>query len=424
MAFAFCYILRRFSVADVNANAVFIHQKPAHEACERNHHDGHERHPKAKGIDIDTHIVNAQKPIISRHRKHHDREYSMTPASDETSYTRHANQINQANKACDGAKSSADACQPEPSSRKKIFLCGNESNVSCNESYQGGNRKMNHHGMNRMAENGHAASNGFMCHFCKLCHLWHFFICMVVDKRVAMLMMICTSFFLAGCDGPQSMLAPAGPAALAVSRLWWGMLIFFTLVLFGISFLGWYAMQPRKEPLPDKSANRLANYLIIGGGILLPLVSIVVILLFGIPAGIKMLPSQTKGEKALRIDVTAHQWYWEFYYPEYDITTRDQLWIPVKRPIDIYGTSHDVIHSFWVPRLNGKIDLIPGYQNHLRLQASTHGTFRGQCAEFCGKWHARMIFWVKAGPEEEFERWVQGQKNKPQLLSAVAQEND
>lgn len=100
----------------------------------------------------------------------------------------------------------------------------------------------------------------------------------------------------------------------------------------------------------------------------------------------------------LKIKVTGHQWWWEVSYeaavPSQTMTTANELPLPVGQPVRLELTSHDVIHSFWVPNLHGKKDLIPGYITTLWLQADQPGVFRGQCAEFCGHQHAHMAFLV------------------------------
>jgi cytochrome c oxidase subunit 2 len=107
------------------------------------------------------------------------------------------------------------------------------------------------------------------------------------------------------------------------------------------------------------------------------------------------------------IEVTGHQWWWEVRYPDTGITLRNELHIPVGQPVDIHLTTADVIHAFWVPRLGGKLDAIPGRTNVLRLQADRPGSYRGQCAEFCGMNHAHMQFTVEAHPPEAFDQWLE-----------------
>ena len=113
---------------------------------------------------------------------------------------------------------------------------------------------------------------------------------------------------------------------------------------------------------------------------------------------------------AVSIAITGHQWWWEIQYedsiPSRRVTTANELHIPSNRPVVLKVTSHDVIHSFWVPSLQGKRDLIPGYTTALWLRADRSGFFRGQCAEFCGMQHAHMALDVVAESDRDFEGWL------------------
>ncbi|QBS10254.1 cytochrome c oxidase subunit II [Legionella israelensis] len=265
---------------------------------------------------------------------------------------------------------------------------------------------MDQHRMYRMSGNRHSTDNRFLRHADSVSQLMKK---KGLIKRLPIVLSIFILFFLGGCKGPQSMLDPAGPAALLVSKLWWGMFIFFSLVFIVVCILWFYAMRSRDKEANKNEVERLSRYFIIGGGILLPTISISLVLLFGVPIGHSMLPLPGN-QKILRINVTGHQWFWEVHYPDAGITLINELHLPLNQPIDIYATSHDVIHSFWVPRLNGKIDMIPGHTNILRIQATKPGHFRGQCAEFCGLWHARMLLDVEVHSHDEFNAWLKRQQ--------------
>jgi cytochrome c oxidase subunit II len=112
----------------------------------------------------------------------------------------------------------------------------------------------------------------------------------------------------------------------------------------------------------------------------------------------------------LEVDVTGHQWWWEVRYPDLDVVAANEIHVPTDRPVAINLTSDDVIHSFSVPRLAGKQDLIPGKTNILYIEAPTAGTYLGQCQEFCGLSHANMHFRVIAQDPSDFEAWVDGQR--------------
>ncbi len=118
-------------------------------------------------------------------------------------------------------------------------------------------------------------------------------------------------------------------------------------------------------------------------------------------------------ENALEVQVIGHQWWWEYRYPEYGIVTANDLHLPQGRPVAIQLTSADVIHSFWVPRLGGKRDMLLGRTNRLLFTPDSVGDYRGQCAEFCGVSHANMRFRVVVHDTEDFDAWVAAQQTPP-----------
>ena len=119
---------------------------------------------------------------------------------------------------------------------------------------------------------------------------------------------------------------------------------------------------------------------------------------------------RTPEQGGLLVEVVGHQWWFEFNYPDLGVTTANELHIPVGEPINISLDSVDVIHSFWVPKLAGKVDMVPNNDNTMWLQADEPGEYFGQCAEFCGIAHAKMMFRVIAQPVAEFNAWIEAQK--------------
>lgn len=214
----------------------------------------------------------------------------------------------------------------------------------------------------------------------------------------------------AGCSGPLSTLDPAGPSAHDSALLWWWMFRYATLVLAAVVALWLYACWRRPREWSDAGAKLVIRRWIIGGGIILPLGSVAVLLAFGIPMGHRMLHLPTAGAAPLGIEAIGHRWQWEIRYPGVAAPAINELRLPVGRAVAIHTTSSDVIHSFWVPRLGGKVDAIPGRINVVRLEAREAGTFFGQCAEFCGLQHAHMKLVVHAMPQEQFDAWLRGQQ--------------
>ncbi|MEX1031945.1 MAG: cytochrome c oxidase subunit II [Cellvibrionaceae bacterium] len=229
------------------------------------------------------------------------------------------------------------------------------------------------------------------------------------------LLLLLALLLLPACSGPQSALDPAGPSALAIAWLWWGMFAAFGLVFVGVVALWLYALARKTGGMGDKRARQISQRWIIGGGIILPSVSIVVLLLFGIPAGRSMLPLSTENGSPLTIRVIGHQWWWEIHYPDAGVVTANELVMPAGEAVDFHLSSLDVIHSFWIPRLGGKLDVLPGRTNVLRLEASQPGSFRGQCAEFCGWGHAHMVLPVQARSRADFEAWLRARQQPVEL---------
>lgn len=149
------------------------------------------------------------------------------------------------------------------------------------------------------------------------------------------------------------------------------------------------------------------------------LAPIVILAIIAVPTLI-MIMDQDRGpldgrvpDNPLVINAVGHQWWFEFEYPGEDVITANELHIPVDRAVDVQLISDDVIHSFWIPQIAGKVDMIPGQGNSMWIQASETGTFLGQCAEFCGEAHANMRFHVVAETAEEYQAWLDGMRRPP-----------
>ncbi len=199
-------------------------------------------------------------------------------------------------------------------------------------------------------------------------------------------------------------LDPRGPVADGIADLWWLMLAIgvAVFVLFAV-LLGLGALRGGRDD-PEESEDKRIRRWIIGGGVIMP--TIVLVVVFGATVyAMRVLPS-TAPPDALRIEIVGHQWWYEVHYPEQGKTTRDELHMPVGRPVALQLTSADVIHSFWVPELGGKMDLLPDGTNVLVLEADEPGKYIARCAEFCGLEHATMQLVVVAERPEEFDAWV------------------
>ena len=215
----------------------------------------------------------------------------------------------------------------------------------------------------------------------------------------------------------QSALHPAGEVAGHIANLWWVMLAVCTVVyVIVVSAAALAAFRRRRGAAPsgegsDANGERRLNRVVWGGVVATALV--LVGLLF-VSESTGRAVTSISSKDALTIEVVGRQWWWEVTYPGAQpadqVTTANEIHVPVGRAVAVALTSHDVIHSFWPPNLAGKTDLIPGYWRTAWLRADRPGVYRGQCAEFCGFQHARMAFHVVAEPPEKFESWLAAQR--------------
>jgi cytochrome c oxidase subunit 2 len=216
----------------------------------------------------------------------------------------------------------------------------------------------------------------------------------------------CLSALLLGCSGEQSALAPRGAEASEIARLFWTMMIFLAVVLLGVLAATVLAIAGG----PWVRARLAAHRFIVGAGVVFPTVSLLLLLAYGLSAmGSRTGPADAA---AVRISVVGEQWWWRVIYhlPDgTDIESANELVIPVGERVALSLQTADVIHSFWVPNLAGKVDMIPGRTNRLTLQATEAGVSRGQCAEYCGGAHALMSFHVDARERPAFEEWLRAE---------------
>ena len=210
----------------------------------------------------------------------------------------------------------------------------------------------------------------------------------IFAPRLKFVALCATPVLLAGCSGDLSTLDPAGPRAANLATLWW--IMFWGATALFLLVMALLALAYLRSDLVTRITP--AQW-IIGGGLVLPVPILVLLTGSALVLGEQLLP---KGGEPLRIGVEAHRWEWQFSYPN-GVTLEDQtLHIPAGEPVDIEVTASDVIHAFWVPRLGGKIDAIPGHVNVIRLEADRPGIYWGQCAEYCGEGHDIMQFRVQA----------------------------
>ena len=194
----------------------------------------------------------------------------------------------------------------------------------------------------------------------------------------------------------QSTLAPHGPAAGEIAELAWVLFAGGGAILVLVAVATVLALRGRTWLAGEK--------FVVAAGVAFPIVVLSALLLYVYAVGERLHGTSSP---ALKIEVTAEQWWWRVRYPGFE--TANEIRIPAGQPVELVLRSADVIHSFWVPSLAGKIDMIPGRDNRLTVVAEREGVFRGQCAEFCGGPHALMALHVVAQAADEFENWQASQ---------------
>ena len=218
-----------------------------------------------------------------------------------------------------------------------------------------------------------------------------------------------------------------GPAARELAWLGWVVLSTFVLTtVVTVALLGWAACRRRgsfAEHAPADAGG--GQRWIVIGGFLVPAAVLGVVFVVTLQT-MTAFPMGHDPHGGADIRIIGRQWWWEAVYERGPVHRRvrasTEIHIPVGRPVTLALESRDVIHSFWVPKLHGKVDLVPGRTNHIRLQADEPGVYRGQCAEFCGMQHAHMAMLVVAEPEAEFEAWLERQRRpaaRPATAAAV-----
>jgi cytochrome c oxidase subunit II len=231
---------------------------------------------------------------------------------------------------------------------------------------------------------------------------------------------------LAGCGGNrQSTLDPHSNQARQITHLWWGMLAAAVIVFLGtvaLIALAWARRNREGLPGVGSNENRL-NALVVVFGIAIPVAALATLFFISDIGVVRATDAPGPGQTKLTIQVVGRQWFWEVRYPGSAAVTANEIHIPAGTPVKVVLTTSDVIHSFWVPELNKKVDTIPGHPNSLELLARNPGVYRGQCAEFCGLQHAKMAMTVYADPPARYSAWLANMAKplSPQQQSAGLQ---
>jgi cytochrome c oxidase subunit 2 len=212
---------------------------------------------------------------------------------------------------------------------------------------------------------------------------------------------------LAACSAPQTTIEPRSDYGDSVQGVyiivfWLAVIVFVAVMLATIVFALMYRERPGREAKQIHGNTRLE--------VVWTLIPVVIVVIIAVPTFNSMAETTADPPpEALQVEAIGHQWWFEFSYPELGITTANELHLPVDRAASFVIRSDDVIHSFWVPQLAGKVDMVPGHANDLWFTPNTPGEYLGQCAEFCGTSHALMRFRVFVHEAADFEAWARNE---------------
>jgi cytochrome c oxidase subunit II len=228
------------------------------------------------------------------------------------------------------------------------------------------------------------------------------------------------ALFATGC-GKQSIISTHSPQAHSITLLWWWMLAASVVVFLGALAMLVMAWVRRGTPgLPwFGEREEISEAMVLLFGIGIPVVVLVVLFAVSDVYMVGQTAPPDPKTTAMTIDVIGHQWWWEVHYPATGAVTANEIHIPVDTRVNVVATTADVIHSFWVPALNRKIDMIPGRQNRIVLQPTRTGEYRGQCSQFCGLQHANMALEVFVQSPAAFRTWLADNSAAPRAPSAA-----
>jgi cytochrome c oxidase subunit 2 len=232
--------------------------------------------------------------------------------------------------------------------------------------------------------------------------------------RVALFLFVLLAGIARSAGAAPHVLSPAGPAAARIAQLGFWVLVCFAIVSVVMWLLIFWVGLRRRGTFDEHASwqtedGRLFIYV---GGIAIPAITLAIVFIATLHT-MAAFPMADHGDDA-SIRIVGHQWWWEVQYLADDagpaFTTANEVHVPAGTPVTIELRSADVIHSFWIPQLHGKVDLVPGVVNHIRIQASEPGVYTGQCAEYCGPEHGKMRLVVMADAPADFAAWAANQR--------------
>ena len=369
------------------------------------------RKQQAVGQDL-VRVVEAKAGIGASNGDEHHAGRRVVPAGDANANAGHRQQFERADNGRKNAEGEGRACGPDADLNPERVGRPPVENIDPERGDHEGYGKVDQHGVDGVTCNGDSradvlfgdfANGGIGMIWVRLKTLFQFnldflgffgFVAHWLALRVKFVALGATPLVLAGCKGELSTLDPAGPRAQNLATLWWvmfaGSVVLFALVM-GLLLLTYLR--------PAWITRLSGRQWIIGGGLVMPIPVLVLLTGTALVFGEQLLP---KGDVPVRIEAHAQRWSWTFTNPDGTVAEDETLHMPAGEPVDIVVTAEDVIHSFWVPRLGGKIDAIPGHENVIRLEADRPGIYWGICAEYCGPGHETMLFRVEVHSAEDY----------------------
>src|SRR5579884_371457 len=214
-----------------------------------------------------------------------------------------------------------------------------------------------------------------------------------------------------GCIETPAVMSPASRGAGEILWLTWiitAIAVFVFVVVAGLLLYCAFRFRAGPDaPIPRQVASNVPLEI---AWTAIPALVLIGVLILTVRTVREVIRPEDAAAATMHVRVIGHQWWWEFQYLDQQVTTANEAHVPVGETIELQLESDNVIHSFWVPRLFGKTDVIPGHHNHLYLHTDEAGVYRGQCAEFCGIQHANVRLLVVADTRDRFAAWVQAQK--------------
>ena len=364
--------------------------------------------------------IEPQPPIGADNGNQSHRRDGMVPARDPHANAWHSEQFGRSDHRSEHTKRECDAGGPDAHAQPEHVAGQPIDAIDAKRADYQRNREMDQHGVNGMASDrnrranilvGNSANAGIGVVSARLgrrlfhsdFYVFRFGLGHLSPSILKYAALAATPAALTGCAAPLSTLDPAGPAAANIATLWWvmfwGAVVLFVLVL---SLLALSFIRPRAI-----AAIKPIHWTI-GGGLIMPVPILIALVVAALLLGEQLLPKPGR-DAPMRIEAHASRWQWQFSYPDTPGAIKSEtLHLPAGEPVDIVLTAEDVIHSFWVPRLGGKLDAIPGHTNVIRLEADKPGTYRGICAEYCGEGHETMGFIVEAHAPADYAAAIGG----------------